>query len=332
MYRHGLRVSSFYIKRKYARSGSVLPLNKEISCKDLDEREFSEKNVFTIIEAFIKYYADFEDNEGQMRMFTIAQESILRRTTKNYTCLFFTVRCGTYGLESDIVNRVDREVRYRRKREDADIKQFSCLFFVPKDTPGREVKKGIIIFQEFGPYGVKTFTLDRLEKFFSNNYNITFETRSISPASYVKKILHESKVQRVTYILNDVSTDNADNLIMNAGREERSFITPVLKQGGIDGLFHSIGYADDETMVEICDEVVDERIFEQYSDIKFNVTLGKRRKTISLFDISQFGIIEEVPDDILMNNGQPEKNLLFDLMITTALKFKEKLVLTSVNL
>lgn len=328
MLRVGLRISSFTIKRRYAKQGNFIPLNNEIECKTNDDKVFTVKDFFELINKFVDYYATYDDNEKQMRMFTISQESRDYKKSKGFRTLSFIIRSGTYGIESDIINRRNGKLQYKRDEEDADIKQFSCLFFVPTDVDDRQVKKGIVIFQEIGPYGIKTCTIDKISQYFADEFDITFDTRSISPSEYVKEVLKNGKVQRITYVKNCVSKDDSDNLLINAGKEEVSYVFPILNQDAIRNLFRPVQRDSDNAILEIPDEVVDEQIFEQYQDVRFSVKYAKRQKTISLLDVNQFCIVENVPEDYLFPNGQPRRDLLKRFMIDIARKYRDKMIFT----
>lgn len=75
------------------------------------------------------------------------------------------------------------EVSYNKSKDDDDMKEFICLFYVLKDID-EEVKKGIIVFESVGSYGVNVITCDVLKRFFSS-VNITMEVKSVSPDAFL---------------------------------------------------------------------------------------------------------------------------------------------------
>lgn len=59
------------------------------------------------------------------------------------------------------------------------------LYLCLKDVSEYKIKKGLIIFQSIGQYGVKTLTSNYLRKFFSD-IGITLEIRSVSPKAFFR--------------------------------------------------------------------------------------------------------------------------------------------------
>ncbi len=257
MYSVGLRICSFFIKPRYSRGDNRIPLNKEIAYHLNKGTTNTVQDIFAILYDFISRYTLFEDDERQMKMFSFVQSETKFEETDNYRTISAVIKSGPYGYESELTDKNSGEVKYHRTAEDADIKRFSCLFFVPKDEEGVVVRKGIIVFQEIGAYGVKTITVDKIIGYLASRYELGFETRSISPVSFVKKVLKQGEVQRITFIKNSISNDDSDNLIVAAGREEISYITPELRQTVVDRLFKPrlLGRVG---VIEIEDEVLNE--------------------------------------------------------------------------
>lgn len=325
MYSVGLRVCSFFIKPRHSSNDNRIALNQEIKYKIGTFAEAKAENFFSILNEFVKRYSSFDDDEQQKRMFSLVQSETKLQKTSHYTTLYVVVKSGAYGYEGELTDKNSGKINYKRTINDADIKTFSCLIFIPKDSRDSMVKKGIIVFQEFGIYGVKTVTIEKLAGFLSLSYEISLETRSISPASFVKAVLKTGEIQKITFIKNTISSDDSDNLVMNAGREEHSYIAPIVRQSAIDKLFKP-RILNTEGAIEFEDDVFDEEKLGDYSDIKFNVNYANRQSTISMIDMSRFSIVEPVPDEFLLHSGLPDKERLRAFMIDTARKYRDLMI------
>lgn len=189
MYNVGLRICSFHIKVHGSQSHNRIPLNSEIKYELNKGFPLVVKDFFVILNDFVKRYTVFDDDEEQMRMFAVVKEDTKQIDADHFRALYVTIKSGAYGYESELTDRNSGKVNYVRTTSDADIKQFSCLFYIPMDTNQDTIKKGIIVFQEIGAYGVKTVTLRRLTKYLASRYSLSFETRSISPATFIKEVL-----------------------------------------------------------------------------------------------------------------------------------------------
>ena len=322
MYSIGLRICSFFIKPRYSKGDNRIPLNKEITYNINKGTTGKVADIFAILSDFVSRYTFFGDDELHMKMFSFIQNETKISETEHYRTLSTVIKSGPYGYESELTDKNSGEVKYHRTAQDADIKRFSCLFFVPKDQDELVVRKGIIVFQEIGAYGVKTITTDKIITYFSSRYELKFETRSISPVTFVKQVLKQGEVQKITFIKNSISNDDSDNLVKNAGREEVSYILPEIRQPVVDRFFKPRLLAGDG-VIEIEEEVLNVESLGAYSDIKFNVNYGNRQNTISLIDMSQFSIVEEVPGDLILHSGQPKREELRIYMINIARKYRD---------
>ena len=181
MINHGLLICSFYLKKKYSRSeDEILELNQEYEYDGI-----TYKNVFSMIKGFVKNYSELADDEKMMKMFSVDESSVKRKKKDGYAIETGTIHSGSYGTESEITNKQTKEVVYKRGKDDADIKQFNYLIFVPEDSEEDKVVKGIMLFETIGAYGVKTITTRNMKGFFSEKYGLTMETRSISVRVFI---------------------------------------------------------------------------------------------------------------------------------------------------
>lgn len=312
----GLMICSFYLKTRHLREEQLYSLNQDKEIES-DGEIIIYDSVFEMLSEFFEKYYSFDDDLKHMRMFRIDENSIQKHMNESYTSVSFTIKSGVYGLKGSITNRTTQRVNYERSIEDADIKAFKCLIYVPKDTPDTVINKGIIIFQSIATYGVKTVTVRKMKDFFAEK-NLTLETRSVSVRTFIEKLVDEGKLEKLTLIKNRVSRDSSDNIFISTGREEHSYLRPHLKESWFSKLLHILENPIDKTQIFEIDD-------EDYEDIKVTFKLGKSMRTVALRHIDRFSVVEELPDDIF-NNGTYIEDELIKYMIETAETYKEKMV------
>ena len=315
MISHGLLICSFYLKKKYSKhENQIYELNQEY---DYDGIKY--RNVFSLLDQFIENFNELSDDEKMMKMFCVDKNSVMLENKKDYAIESGTIHSGAYGTESEITNKNTRQVMYLRGKEDADIKQFNYMIFVPSDDKDKKITKGIMLFETIGTFGVKTITTKNMRAFFSEKYGLTLETRSISVRIFLEKLLKDDNLSRLTLIKNKVSKDSVDNIFINVGREEKTFIRPKLKDSWIKLLMEHIDGTAPDDIFEINNEI--------YEDIKFTFSHAGRTKTVCLNEIDRFSMVEVIPADIY-NGNSIDRNKLLKYMEETAKEYSSKMVFT----
>ena len=171
------------------------------------------------------------------------------------------------------------------------------------------------MFQSIGAYGVKTITTERLRDFFGK-FDLTFETRSVSIASFIEKLIQQGSLYKLTLIRERVSQNPADNMLIATGREERVFIRPTLKPEWKLKLLTMFQHADETGVFEIPEG-------EDYDDISIQFKLGERTRTMRLRNIERLSIVEEIPETLVRERSADK---IRNYMISTADMYKERMV------
>ena len=205
-------------------------------------------------------------------------------------------------------------VSYHKSKEEADMKDFICLIYVPKDIE-LEAKKGIIVFESIGSYGVKVISCEMLKQFFSER-NITLEIKSISPDAFIEKLISKGKIRNITFITNNKSNNVADNILSVSGKEKRTILNPIFTNEGIRKLTGWINKKISNNNMKMCEIVDDENI----EDITLNFRLGERSRTVRLATLDKISIVEDIP-----KNVETDKQII-SYMIETADSYKEYLI------
>lgn len=316
MIKHGLLICSFQLKRKYSKKEEDYYLLNQTYEND----EHTYTNVIEMFECFIKSYTEYDDNEKNMKMFAIDESSVIKEYNKNAWIINGKILCGSYGIESEMTNKDTKEVVYTRKKEDADIKPFHFIVYVPKDKDEGKVNKGLLLFEMVGAYGVKTITTNYMRKYFSDEIGLTMEIKSVSVRVFIEKMFEKSTLNRITFIRNKVSNDYSDNIFYNVGREEKTYYKPRLKEEWKNKIIDFFDRSKDESEVfEIENEGIE--------DIKLNFTHDGRNISIRVKDTERFSIIEDIPDKII-EDTRNDKRVLLEYMIKTAESYIERMVYT----
>lgn len=312
----GMMICSFYLKERFLRGREILYRLNQTYCTRDGERKY--KDLFDMMTAFcIKSFA-FSDDERNMKIFSVGRDTVQMQESDTYRVLSFTIRSGAYGVEADVTNRQTQQVKYKRELDDADIKDFKCVVFVPRDTDNADVVKGIFIFQTIASYGVKTVTTKKMREFFAE-LGLTLETRSVSVRAFVEKLIEQGALYKLTLIRDRLSPDHADNMLISTGREAVSYIKPQLQPAWLQKLLLFFESSQDSDVYEIDGEAFD--------DIKIEFKLGDRYRTIGLRYIERASIVEDIPASVY-KNGRYKEQILIDYMIETADAYKEKMVFT----
>lgn len=316
MINSGLMICSFYLKTRFLRDREELYLLNSNYRTENGERSYSD--ILDMMSAFCEKYFTFSDDEKSMKMFSINGDSVSISETETYRAMSFIISSGAYGLESNITDRQTKRVKYRRTINDADIKDFNCVVFIPKDAGDTLITKGILVFQTLATYGVKTITTKQMRAFFAE-INLTLEIRSVSVRTFIEKLVENGELHKVTLIKNRISPDNSNNMFITTGREERSYIKPRLKSTWLNKFLNFVENKSDSDVFEINDDI--------YEDIKVTFKLGSSYRTVGLMDIDKFSVVEDIPQTIY-NNGRYNSARLIEYMIETANSYKDKIVFT----
>ena len=318
MVNSGMMICSFFLKKSHSRGfEKIYRLNKEYEYECEDDT-ISYDDFFDMLKEFCERYSFNINDEIKMKTFSVPQDSILEFEKETYRSFACTVISGAYGIESDLTDSNTNEILFHRDSHIADNKKFNVVVYIPKDQGETLISKGIMMFQTVGTYGVKMQTVKRLKAFFSE-IGLTFETRSISVRAFVEKLIEQGALYRLTLIKNKMSPDSSDRILINTGREETSYIEPVLKPTWLNKLLVFFERMDKDGIYEIEGD--------EFEDIKVQFRLGGRTRTARLRSIDRFSVVEDFPDTIF-NNGKYNRDVLITYMIETAESYKEKMVFT----
>lgn len=315
MINSAMLVCSFYLKKKFSREDSeIYSLNQEI-VTNVDESPETFLDFFSLLSLFCAKNEPFLDDEKSRKMFSIKSGSLQSYDENAYRAMSFIIQSGSYGVEADMTNRHTMEISHHRSEDEADVKLFHCVVYIPKDVGDINVNKGIFVFQSIATYGVKTITVERMKHFFSK-LGFTLETRSVSVQAFLQKLIEQGALNKITLFRNRISPNAADNILISTGREEQSFVKPRLRKEWMEKILHIFGRADKDNIIEIPDD-------ENFDDLSIQFKLDKNVRTVRLRNLDRLSIVEDIPEGII---SKEDDSKLIEYMIETANAYKQNIV------
>lgn len=307
MFNHGMLVCSFYFKKRFSQSNLIYKLNHKIP-----EETPLYDDVTGIFRSFCEEHMQVKDDEKKQKLFSIKADSFKVYAYDTFRAISFVIISGDYGIEADITNRHTRTVVHHRNSDEANMQEFHCVAYIPYDAGKTLVKKGILVFESIASYGVKTVTTRHFRAFLANS-DITLETRSVSVRSFMEKLISQDKLYRITFIRNHISPNQADNMLISTGREERSYIRPKFQPAWLQKF---LSMFEEGNVCEIPDG-------EDFDDVSVQFKLGDKQRTVRLKNLDRFSIVEDMPDEVV---SETDDKKLIDYMINTADAYAEKMV------
>ena len=291
----------------------VFNLNKEIEGKKQKYSDF-----FDLIRDFCLNYNNFISNKNEQKIFKIVTRNIKVEENELFRYTYIDINSGGYGLEADIVNTNTNKVEYTRKKEHAEMMHFRVFFAVPK---GKEVYKGIILFQNIGQYGIKTITTDYLRSFINTKLDLYTTTGNICPQVFVKKLLEYNGINKLIYTRNNISDDKADKENIGYGKEERI----IAKFRNMDKWKEKIfSYFNGKNKIYELDDI-------EYTGLKMVTSIYGRERTIDINNIDRLSIIEGIPDGVKNNYGDIDDLKLKEHFIKVTGEYLENMVYNKFN-
>ena len=307
MFNLSLTACSFHLKKYNSRNNDIFYLNDKLDIGSNKDGETSTPNdVVGLFESFFNKYAQSVSDGDKQKTFNCVYEKKSCGETDNYRFLYAIIKSGNYGSSSEIKNIETQKIVYNKKANESEEKPFYLFIVIPKDTSRIKVQKGIFIFQNVGTYGVKTITTEYMQDYFSNNFNITLNCKTVAPKIFLEKVLKKDSINKLILTKNNRSNDSSDNLSYGYGVETRVLgnlrFSETVWQKIFSGFNHFM--SGRFTLFEF------ESI--EYSEVKVFVDIGGTQRTINMRNIDNLSVIERIPDEIKGLDGHPKKDELIN--------------------
>lgn len=211
---------------------------------------------------------------------------------------------------------------HTKKTDEADERPFYMYIVIPKDSEEVTVQKGLLFFQNVGPYGIKTLTTDYLRNYFSDKYHLALKIFTVAPQLFIEKVLKKEAIKKIIMVKNHKSFDFADNMNnVGYGVETRTIAKLHFQNTTWSRIMDALRYSikGQTSYFE----------FEQkrYDGLKVIVNIGGRDRTIDIHNINNLSIIESIPDEIQGIDGLPNKARLLAYFQKVTDEYLSKMVL-----
>ncbi len=319
MFNLSLTACSFHLKKSNSKgNSSVFNLNTPLKLRN---GQFEFANAHELFSDFFKNAGNLYKDNAKQQTFRCEYNECNLVETNDYCMCYVKIYSGVYGSSSDIVDGNTQELLYKKQPTDIDTRPFYLMVVFPKDSERVVVQKGLFIFQNVGPYGVKTITTTLMQEYFYHKYNITLKCNTIAPDLFVRKVIRRDNIKKLLMIKNMKSSDLADNIGKGYGTEVREISDLRFNETAWNRIMEKIRYVAGGRF----------NLFEfeqiEYDNLKVVVDIGGRNRTISLHNLDSLSIIEAIPDEIKMADGHPNLNKLIEYFSKVATEYLDEMVL-----
>ena len=310
MFNLSLTACSFHLRKLNSKGNNkIYDLNKPLTIKDSEGIDHQFSDLSEIFVAFFNSCAKITKDDVRQQTFMCEYNSGNVVETNDFRMLYVKINSGIYGNSSEIFDGKTQRSVYKKKATDIDTRPFYLMVIFPRDNKKVTVQKGMLIFQNVGPFGVKTITTELMQEYFSREFGITLKCKTIAPDLFVRKVITKENTKKLIMIKNVQSSDMADNLSKGYGTEVRE-----LSQLRLSGEMWA-KWKDRMRYVSGKKYSLYEFEGTEYNNLKVVVDIGGRTRTIDLHNIENLSIIEGIPDEIRMVDGHPNLSKLIDHFI-----------------
>ncbi|MBW9146845.1 hypothetical protein K2F40_14760 [Clostridium sp. CM028] len=216
---------------------------------------------------------------------------------------------GNYGYSSEIKSISTSKTTHKKTIEEADMMPLFFYACIPKDA-----YKGLFALEKFRTFGCKTIFENDLNQFFEDNkYKIKGTLHPILPENVAKQYLTSGGICRMRLVKHTVPKDIADvykeeyrngefgtfEYVINPKKNKfLSFKKPISKF-----LNNTIGL---KNIIEI-DGI-------EYDNIKVELLIGKKKRTISLNNLNNLTGDIDISDDVEFEiDGHPKYESILEI-------------------
>lgn len=313
---------SFHFQKLHSReSKNICYLNDNIEVKKEDNDELENIKVKKLFNSFFSEYACSVNDQNSQKIFSCEHKEFYCGDTEAFSYLYTIINSGIYGSRSDIIDIDTNQVIHKKKSNEADVRPFYLYIVIPKDNEDVKVQKGLLFFQNIGPFGVKTITTSFMIDYFSKKYGLSFKLKTVSSDLFIKKIVTKENIKQLIMTRNHVSDDRSDRINNGYGEETRVIGKLFYNETAWDKIMNSIRYCSKGKY----------NIFEfeniKYDTLKVRVSIGDRERTIDLHNLENLSIVEGIPDEIKMADGHPKADELLVHFQKVANEYLSEMVL-----
>lgn len=302
MFNLSFTACSFYFQKLHSRKiNNICYLNQDFEYNNEGSGKSGVIQIKDLLTGFFKEHQTTVNDADNQKTFRCEFNDSFFGESNNFYYLYTVIKSGIYGSASDIIDVDTSKLIHQKTANQADEKSFYLYIVIPKDSADVKVQKGLLFFQNIGPFGVKTISTDFMKRFFSNKYGLAFKWRTVSANLFITKIITKENLNKLIMVKNHISDDKADNLKVGYGVETRIIGKLLYKDTAWDKLLNAIRFCAQgkHNLFEFENQ--------KFDTLKVNVRIGNTERTIDLHNLENLSIIEGLPDEIRMADGLPNK-------------------------
>lgn len=285
-----------------------------------------EDDIVEIFRSFLDYFlantADENDSKKLFQVFRYNPEKDIIIGSIVYRLISGIVKTGSYGYESDIVDKNGNNITHHRTAEEAELLPFYFLVAIPSNKD-----EGIVILQGFKQYGIKKIFTESFDNYFkSDRSEYKIEINDLIPEKLLDQLLDRGSVTKLRYISFNQPVDIADATATVDHIEDQNLKAELVlseKKGIISGVINSIKRQlpytknkDDDPLKKL----IEITSFE-YDTVKIEVRINGKYRTIDLCDLGNIRPTLNITDDVVcLGSGHPEFDSINQIAINL---FKE---------
>lgn len=323
MFNLSLTACSFYLKKRNSRGEEhIYALNSSVRGESEDGNAYSFEDCEGMFRSFFQNYTSIQIDDDKQQTFKCDFDSYTYVDDENFRMYYIKILSGNYGSASDILDSDSQKIVYQKKASDIDTRPFYLFIIFPKDNKKVTVQKGMLIFQNVGPLGIKTITTSLIKKYFAEKFKSTLICSTISVDLFIKKIIKKENIKKLRITRNLRPSDTADRIYKGYGHETRELKNLNFSDDIWTKIISNIHWMAGHRSSVFEFEDID------YDNLKLIVDVGGRDRTIDIHNLSNLSIIEAIPDDIRMADGHPNLPKLVDHFKLVTNEYLNEMVLT----
>ena len=187
-----------------------------------DKENYLKMDSFHGKDDFLKFVTSFfqslhtvERNDEQKKTIRMSEDSYTIRSKERMVSGM--IYSGEYGVEGRIIDASTGELKYKKKKGEADERPFYFMIHFPEGK-----NEGILILQRTGNLGIIDIVNFKLKEAFRKKYpNIILEFESLVTKELAKMFLNEGAIRQVILTKYIHPSDLADKVSKNDHSEEK---------------------------------------------------------------------------------------------------------------
>ncbi|MBY3504007.1 MULTISPECIES: hypothetical protein [Rhizobium/Agrobacterium group] len=276
----GLRVYQVTVYRE--KDKAPLKLTEDGSATDL----------FSFLLDFVGKRGVASDREDLQRSWFMEQ-----RGTPSSESIQGYVNYGTYGFESNLVDRKTKKNNYRRKPGDLEEIPLYFKFWMPKGE-----SFGLAAFQSFQARSCVQLVVGSASEMFSTKYKgYRLWFRKLMPEDVKSSALYSAPVKQFTFVKKTLPQTKEDRYLFDVDPDEVEFEVSIkAKRKRSLGTFLSFKEKAGQSSSLLKYDGI------QFDEAKAEITVGKKRRTVGVLGYNSDAGVIELSDSVqLGSDGHP---------------------------